>query len=78
MTRQAADLFKTRSTTRDFLFSSADDTAGKRDAALVELERLFSTVFPISKSQLQIDHRWDFFRDDERFNELIRPEGAES
>ena len=50
--------------------------AGKRDAALVELERLFSTVFPISKSQLQIDHRWDFFRDDERFNELIRPEGA--
>jgi tetratricopeptide (TPR) repeat protein len=52
--------------------------AGKRDAALVELERLFSTVFPISKSQLQIDHRWDFFRDDERFNELIRPEGVDS
>ena len=52
--------------------------AGKREAALVELERLFSTVFPISKALLQIDHRWDFFRDDERFNDLIRPEEAGS
>lgn len=33
MTRHSADLFKTRSTTRDFLFSSADDTAGKGEAA---------------------------------------------
>ena len=23
-----------------------------------------------------LDPRWDFFRDDERFNDLIRPEGA--
>ena len=50
--------------------------AGQRDEALVELSRMFDTVYPPSKQQMQIDRRWDFFRDDERFNALIATEGV--
>ena len=50
--------------------------AGQRDEALAEVERLLETPYRFSRWQLYQDARWDFFRDDERFNELIRPEGA--
>ncbi len=52
--------------------------AGRRDEALQEIERLLEGPFPISKWRLYQDVRWDFFRDDERFNELIRPDGVEA
>jgi TolB-like protein/Flp pilus assembly protein TadD len=51
--------------------------AGQREAALAEIERLLSTPYRFNKWQLTLDPRWDFFRDDERFNDLIRPEGVE-
>ena len=46
---------------------------GKRDEALAEIERLLNHPFGFSRWALYLDPRWDFFRDDERFNELIRP-----
>ena len=50
--------------------------AGQRDAALTELERMLGSVYPPSKLEMQIDARWDFFRDDPRFNALIATDGA--
>ncbi len=47
--------------------------AGKRDESLAELEDLFEQGVDISRWQLYLDPNWDFFRDDERFNELVRP-----
>ncbi|MDX1460521.1 MAG: hypothetical protein R3348_05640, partial [Xanthomonadales bacterium] len=47
--------------------------AGQRDEALAELERLLDTPGGPIRWQLYLDPSWDFFRDDERFNELIRP-----
>lgn len=51
--------------------------AGQREAALAEIERLLSTPYRFNKWKLYLDPRWDFFREDERFNKLIRPEGVE-
>jgi TolB-like protein/Flp pilus assembly protein TadD len=51
--------------------------AGQREAALAEVERLLSTPYRFNKWRLYLDPRWDFFRDDERFNALIKPEGIE-
>jgi TolB-like protein len=65
----------------DFLFSTDLSEAnaqvlalaGKRDEALAEIERLLQHPTGFSRWMLYLDPRWDFFRDDERFNELIRP-----
>jgi TolB-like protein len=51
--------------------------AGQREAALAEIERLLSTPYRFNRWQLYLDARWDFFRDDARFNALIRPDNAE-
>ena len=50
--------------------------AGAREESLAEIERLLNTPYKINKWRLWLDPRWDFFRDDPRFVELIRPEGA--
>ena len=47
--------------------------SGNRDEALLEIERLLSIPGYMSRWILYLDPAWDFFRDDERFNELIRP-----
>ena len=55
--------------------------AGQRDEALAEIERLLDTPAGLNHWILYLHPDWDFFRDDERFNELIRPlniEGAGS
>jgi TolB-like protein len=46
---------------------------GKRDEALIEIERLLNHPTGFTRWQLYLDPRWDFFRDDERFNDLVRP-----
>jgi len=46
---------------------------GRRDEALAEIERLLEYPTPFNRWLLYLDPRWDFFRDDERFNDLIRP-----
>ena len=48
--------------------------AGKREEALVEIERLLQHPIGFSPWLLYLDPRWDFFRDDERFNTLVRPD----
>lgn len=47
--------------------------AGERDEALENIRQLIDMPSKFSRWQLYLDPRWDFFRDDERFNELIRP-----
>lgn len=47
--------------------------AGKRDEALEILAANVDKKEGLTRWQLYLDPRWDFFRDDERFNELIRP-----
>jgi len=47
--------------------------AGKRDESLAELENLLKQDINISRWELSLDPNWDFFRDDERFNDLVRP-----
>jgi TolB-like protein/Tfp pilus assembly protein PilF len=50
---------------------------GQHDLALQEVERLFdSPAGYMTRWSLTLDPHWDFFRDNERFNELIRPENA--
>ncbi len=51
--------------------------AGKRDEALAMLPSLLEMPNGFYKWQLYLDPRWDFMRDDERFNELIRPDNLE-
>jgi len=47
---------------------------GQRELALAEIERLIDAPGSyLSRWMLTLDPRWDFFRDDERFNELARP-----
>jgi hypothetical protein len=46
---------------------------GKREEALVEIDRLLKHPTGFTRWKLYLDPRWDFFRDDERFNDLIRP-----
>jgi hypothetical protein len=47
--------------------------AGKREESLAELEYLFEQGVDINRWQLYLDPNWDYFRDDERFNDLVRP-----
>jgi len=47
--------------------------AGQRDEALVEIERLLNTPGGLIHWDLYLNPDWDFFRNDERFNELVRP-----
>jgi len=47
--------------------------AGKRDEALEILAATVDKKEGLTRWQLYLDPRWDFFRDDERFNELARP-----
>ncbi len=47
--------------------------AGRRDESLKEIERLLQQPGGFIRWFLYLDPAWDFFRDDERFNELIRP-----
>jgi TolB-like protein/Tfp pilus assembly protein PilF len=50
---------------------------GQHDQALQEIERLLDTPgSDLTRWSLTLDPRWDFFRDDERFNDLIRPTGS--
>jgi len=51
--------------------------AGKRDEALAMLPMLLEVPNGYDKWRLYLDPRWDFMRDDERFNELIRPDNLE-
>ena len=46
---------------------------GERDRALEILAQLIDKPSASSRWALTLDPRWDFFRDDERFNDLIRP-----
>jgi tetratricopeptide (TPR) repeat protein len=46
---------------------------GHRDEALAEIERLLIQPAGFIRWVLYLHPTWDFFRDDERFNELIRP-----
>ena len=52
--------------------------AGKRDEALERLAQSLDTPRGRSRWELTLDPRWDFFRDDERFNDLIRPKNLEA
>ena len=47
--------------------------AGKRDEALKRLTDSVDKIGGLTRWQLYLDPAWDFFRDDERFNELARP-----
>ena len=47
--------------------------AGERDKALKRLADSVDKVGGLTRWQLYLDPAWDFFRDDERFNELARP-----
>ena len=47
--------------------------AGQRDESLAEIQRLLAHPLGYSRWSLYLDPQWDFFRDDERFNELARP-----
>jgi TolB-like protein/Tfp pilus assembly protein PilF len=47
--------------------------AGQRDEAMAEIERLLDTPAGLNRWILYLHPDWDFFRDDERFNELVRP-----
>ena len=51
--------------------------AGQREEALTEIERLLGTPAGLNRWILYLHPNWDFFRDDERFNELIRPANLE-
>jgi len=46
---------------------------GHREQALSEIERLLDHPVGFIRWNLYLDPQWDFFRDDERFNELVRP-----
>ena len=46
---------------------------GHREEALAEIERLIDEPNGLVRWHLYLDPMWDFFRDDERFNELIKP-----
>ena len=50
---------------------------GQRDESLAEIERLLKTPVGLNRWELYLSPDWDFFRDDERFNALARPENLE-
>jgi len=47
--------------------------AGKRDEALKRLADSVDKPEGLTRWELYLSPAWDFFRDDERFNELVRP-----
>ena len=47
--------------------------AGKREEALARLKATLGQYEGRTRWALYLDPQWDFFRDDERFNELVRP-----
>jgi len=50
---------------------------GQRELALAEIERLIDAPGSyLSRWMLTLDPRWDFMRDDDRFNDLIRPQAV--
>jgi len=51
--------------------------AGQRDVALAMLPMLLEMPNGFYKWELYLDPRWDFMRDDERFNELVRPDNLD-
>jgi TolB-like protein/Tfp pilus assembly protein PilF len=57
----------------DRFVSYALALAGERDEALKMIEWLLDTPDGYWRWHLYLDPRWDFFRDDERFNQLIKP-----
>jgi len=52
--------------------------SGERDRALELLAKIIDRPAMVSRWELYLDPRWDFFRDDERFNNLIRPRNLEN
>ncbi len=51
--------------------------AGLRDEALQRISEAIDQPGWLDPWTLYLDPSWDFFRDDPRFNELVRPEGVE-
>jgi tetratricopeptide (TPR) repeat protein len=51
--------------------------SGERDRALELLANIIDRPAAPTRWELYLDPRWDFFRDDERFNDLIRPRNIE-
>jgi len=51
---------------------------GRRAEALSEIKRLINQPAGLIRWRLWLDPRWDFFRDDPRFVELIRPQTVDS
>jgi TolB-like protein/Tfp pilus assembly protein PilF len=51
--------------------------SGERDRALELIAKLIDLPAGFVRWEMYLDPRWDFMRDDERFNELIRPHDLE-
>ena len=49
---------------------------GQRDEALERIAANIDAPEGFSRWELYLEPEWDFFRNDERFNELVRPEGV--
>ena len=52
--------------------------AGRRDQALERIRERLERPEGFTRWELYLDPGWDFFRDDPRFNDLVRPEGVEA
>ncbi|MGB1263833.1 MAG: hypothetical protein ACPG52_13055, partial [Cognaticolwellia sp.] len=51
--------------------------AGYRDEALVLIEQSLQTIGGFKRWYLFLDPKWDFFRDDKRFNTLVKPDNLD-
>jgi tetratricopeptide (TPR) repeat protein len=51
--------------------------AGEREFALQQIAAKLDQPGGFSRWQLHLSRDWDFFRDDPRFNDLVRPDGVE-
>jgi TolB-like protein/tetratricopeptide (TPR) repeat protein len=51
---------------------------GQRDTALDLIEAKLDQPEGLSRWSLHLHPAWDFFRDDQRFNDLVRPAGVEA
>ena len=60
-----------------FVLSKVLALSGERDRALGLLAEIIGRPGVPTRWEMYLDPRWDFFRDDERFNELIRPQNPE-
>ncbi len=49
---------------------------GQRDRALEAIAERLDQPEGLTRWRLYLEPRWDFFRDDPRFNDLVRPEGV--